>query len=230
MEFSVAQQEYIRGLKEELKEQDHVSVANFERILSLTADQIKLEVEKSLSRLNELKVSENHASKKTRLAWVILRNFFEKNASAFESEDILPVMYGSIIFDDPRNLDFDILLVTERHGDEIEKMIDPWREVLNREWKKVGSEGHISHLPMDRLRMHCEAFQKGWKENSFYVDMDFGQAAIVMSGEPINGKIEEYREQVWKLASETPVLMGALAMNLGETVIEREIRRAGLRD
>ena len=115
-----------------------------------------------------------------------------------------------------------------------------WSSELNRSW--IGSEGHTSHLSLDRLRTHCKAFDKGWEQyiNDYTEEIayDFGASSIIMTGEAIfpttqNRKVgierlDRMKDQVWELALETPEFMASMLFDLQDTTVIRETRRSGL--
>lgn len=238
--FNETQKVYLNVLKEYTY--GDVSISNIVSLLSLDKYELKAEAERQIQRINELKIDRNKSSKKVRKAWQVLENFVDSKSSTIKENELIPIAYGSIVFDDVRHLDYDLLLASRNEKPNMSGFLKTWDEELNDEWSGVGEEGHTAYFSIDRLRNRCRAFQEELTE---YVDRyaediddDFVHATIIMMGEVISSndsdkekeskKLHEIREQIWDLAQETPELMAAIAFNLQQTVVERETRRLGL--
>jgi hypothetical protein len=228
MEFSDQQQVFIENIKFGLNEENNTSARNFELFLSKPKEQLKSEAKLALDRLGELKIRSDRASARTKEAWVKLNSFFSSRKSEMDTLGVAPIVYGSVIFDDPKLLDFDILLVTEDFGDEVERKIDIWMNDLNQVWKNPVKEGHMEHLSLERLRMHCNAFNNNQIDVNTYTEIDFDAAAKVLSGDSLTQSTEKYKEEIWKLAEETPVLMAYIVLMLNQTIGLHEARRLGV--
>lgn len=228
MEFNDRQQVLISSLESQLQLKSDTDVANFEPLLALSAEELELEAHEALSRLEELKVDELQATKRTKAAWTKLREFFETKSQILQTHRILPIVYGSIIFDDPKHLDYDVLLVTGQDNEQVAKLELSWEPELDEQWRSIGSPGHIDYLSMERLRGHAKTVGSKKFSDPFAIDSDFKHASIVLAGLPLGDGAVSYRQEIWSLAQENPVLMAYVTLKLKETIALREVRRAGV--
>ena len=106
--------------------------SNLELLFSMDTKGLKIEAEKQIQHLNELKVDKNKSSKIVRKGWEVLEKFVESKSSELKKKDVIAIAYGSMIFDDANNLDYDVLLVSEHDNPDMYRVyaVD-WNKEMN---------------------------------------------------------------------------------------------------
>ena len=227
---------YIEGLAR--GNSDDVSISNLKGILDLGQDKQNRIVIDLVSSINRYKINRNNSSPRVKVAWSVIEKFFSDKNAFLKRENLIPLVYGSVVFDDPCNLDYDLVLVSESQR-EVEDIIQvQWVDEMEDLWKKVGNGGHFSYVSLDKIKMDCNAFNHGWskyvREYAEMIDVDFLNASIYFTGElaiPDNEsltKVNYLKETLFGFAQKTPILMATIINCLQHTIVTREIRRNSL--
>jgi len=230
---------YLEGLAE--SPNDQLYVDGIGGLCALSKDE-RLGIFKELvDGLNRYKVGKNKASQRIKKAWGVIENYFLSKSEDLKKYSLIPLVYGSVVFDDPRNLDYDLLLVGNNNKN-IDKMLDCWDREFFNQWKDIGSRGHFSYLNFDSLKTSTIFLNSNStdyaREYAETIDLLFMHAGTLFTGQEVNSndprfreindKLPSLREEFFKVAVKNPILMSTIIRNLQETLIVRERRRNGL--
>ena len=230
---------YFKGLSE--SPNDNLYVDGI-RELSLLSKEERLSTFKNLLDKTDLyKIDKRKSSNRVKKAWEVIDNFFLSKAPELLREKITPLVYGSIIFDDPRNLDYDLLLLSNSQRD-INKTVDNWDLELSNKWEEVSNGGgHFSYLALDTLQMNCNIVNSNMVEYAQkyaeMIDFDFINVSITFTGVlvnqndkrfiEINKQLPKVQERALNIANQSPILMSTMIRNMQQMIIIRETRRNG---
>lgn len=239
IEAKPIQDAYFKGLS--ASPNDSFYVEGIKQLCALSEENRFNSFTTLVDNINMYKVNKNYASFRTKKAWETLEDFFLSKSEDLKKYELIPLVYGSIIFDDPKNLDYDLLLVSDTNKN-MDKLVDTWNYELNEMWKNVGSCGHFSHLDLVPLQINAFFTNSNlidYVENhAEMIDFTFMDTGALFTGETINinnssfleinNKLPLFREKTLKIAKKSPILLSTVIRNLQQTLIIRETRRSGL--
>jgi hypothetical protein len=141
-------------------------------------------------------------------------------------------IYGSIRYDDPVNLDFDVAIIAEHKDMDFKRLISAWSNQLSDIWD-VGKGGHFGYMTLDSLQRYCDAIKNGESDyingNAPLMEADFGDAASIINGYTgFTGNsdlVANYRQRILNMAYANPLMGASVALTLQGTLSERRSRR-----
>ena len=172
-------------------------------------------------------------------AWSALRRFVEDVKPTLIAQGAALWVYGSMVYDDPGHLDYDILLTSETFTHEFnQRTVRELMDLLeNQYWfpENIGTEGHITCLSLGLLKKFCLSFQRGDRDSVVakwsYIHQEFHEPSILLTGVPYflpnSQSPDELRNRVRQLISQNPMLAAIAATDLEETLL---IRQTGQKD
>jgi hypothetical protein len=169
--------------------------------------------------------------------WQALRNFLPEMQPVLHRHVAYLFVYGSMIYDDPHYLDFDLLVVGSTPEQEVEDLCSyTWRDKLEAMWP--GSGGHITYLSMEMLKDRIAAIQEGSPEyfaegGRGSMEGELDESSILLTGYPFYNphpeRLHEWRSYLLEQIECTPLLAAGVAIPLQEAVEIRRKRRGRLR-
>lgn len=169
-----------------------------------------------------------------RAGWQLLRDYFQSKRMMFRKAGVVPLIYGSMQYDDPVNLDFDILLAGTRDYPHIEDFANEYHSdlIFGRKWLN-NNEGHVSYTSLEKLDELTHMLHGGDNDeiamNAWRIDDQFGNASVVLSGVPLYPEdasaLAALQKGVWQRTQKEPLLAAVVAQNLMETLEARMSRR-----
>lgn len=235
-----AEDSYFIGLKK--TPNSDLYVDGIKQISLLASKERFILLQNVLNNLKTYKVKRICSTNKVKEGWQIIEDFLSEKSQTLIREDTIPLLYGSMIFDDPKNLDYDLFLVSNHKSSINYDLLTKWELDLDRKWQKIGTPGHISYLSLDAVQINaslihsnCAEYAEKYAE---MVDFDFMNVGIVLIGESfkndifsgVNSQIPLLQDRIINIANKSSILMGTIIRNLQETLIVRETRRNGLCD
>ncbi|NCN82753.1 MAG: hypothetical protein GW947_02185 [Candidatus Pacebacteria bacterium] len=164
----------------------------------------------------------------------VLKVFFTERLQYLRDNKIVVLVYGSMRYDDPVNLDYDILCVVPSHAKEFVSTLIDWMKELDHPWDSlVGYGGHLTFVGLEDIREYATEIGNGNLEfitsNCMDISMDMMGAAILITGyagfTPDPKLCAEYRQRVLELASTNAILQASIAENLLSVLTIRQERR-----
>jgi len=233
-QFNSAENSFIEFVEANVKETE---TNNFRASLSMSEEQMTVRLNDLMEKHELYKVDRSHASPRIQKAWEIMDKFVAGKWQFFQDHEITPVVYGSVTFDDPAHLDFDLALVGVDTREGIEKDLEGWVKELQAGWKAVGTEGHITYTTLEKLDGYAKAFQEDKLESVEEEDYDiflylFYGASVLIGNSAYRPeeKGKQFKEKYLEIVKQSPSLLAYTIYNLEESLIERETRRAGVGD
>jgi len=169
-----------------------------------------------------------------RKGWELLREYFQSKRMMFKKAGVVPLIYGSMEYDDPVNLDFDILLVGVRDYAHIDVFANEYHSdlIFGRKWLN-NNEGHVSYTSIEKLDELIHMVREGDNEqiemDAWRIDDQFGNASVVLSGVPLYPEdasaLVPLQKAIWQRVQREPLLAAVVAQSLMETVEARMERR-----
>jgi len=147
-------------------------------------------------------------------------------------ENVVVVVYGSMLYDDPVNLDFDLECFTDRENKKVKKEIlfgNMQRDLTDR-WT-IGTEGHISYGSLERIELHLKKIKESndyTGKNAWSIYGDFSRLSTLTTayaGFTPNERLpDELRRKASRLIKE-PFIGATVIKELQDTLSIREERR-----
>lgn len=184
--------------------------------------------------LNKYSVTPQTATNpRVQQGYEVLSEFTRRVHPILSDTGAVVFVYGSMRYDDPVNLDYDLKIVTDRHSPGLKWLYRDWTDELDDEWKTLGPDGNLTYLSIEQLEHHCRAIADNDTsyvyKNAGLIDFEFGGASIVFSGYPLyaadSSLVPRFQQQVVQLTSNTPLLTGAMIVELSDVLKVRRERR-----
>ena len=190
-------------------------------------------IQEYLEQLNKFSTKPEQAKhKEVRQGWQILSAFFSQKY-VLQRRGVVPLVYGSLLYDDPRNLDFDVMLVGINQDNIIAELSNQWYYELIQLWLN-DREGDLPYLTFDNIQKYIQLLQYSKNPKQIFhqardIDLTFGRLSRVLNGTPLYSKDESlllnYRGNAWLLIQQEPLLAALVAYELAETLLIRKQRR-----
>lgn len=245
--LSLGSQAFLRSIYEQYsvplgKIADYTDLLLFPR-------KIEPAIQTSISSLKDYQVTDRTAQNpRIHRAWAAMGEFVQTIQEELRRKQILFCVYGSMIFDDPRNLDYDVLLVTSRYRQDLDfgQQSMEWdRQLRDEFWNpnKIGHEGSIAYSSLDILRSTASLVSRAGPE---YIVENLDRltitracdAGIILSAylfwspdKPDRNSSNEsetlkrIQKEIWGLVRKSPLFGIMLLEQLDECIDERKRRR-----
>lgn len=190
-------------------------------------------IQEHLQQLNKFSTKPEQAKhKEVQQGWQILRTFFSQKY-ILQHRRSIPIVYGSLLYDDPRNLDFDVIIVGINRDNIIAELSNRWHYELIQLWLN-DREGDLPYLTFDNIERYVQLLQYSEDPKQLFhhardIDLTFGRLSRVLNGSPLYSRDESqllnYRRKAWLLIQQEPLLAALVAYELSETLALRNERR-----
>lgn len=218
----------------ETSEADDEEIMSYaQRLLSPIESNQKL-IQTILEKLSGYSVTPQTARNPiSQQAWELLDQFTHTIQPALRTAHGVLWVFGSTLYDDPKNNDFDVLITTEKHYPHLIDLTDTWTDRLNTVWT-IGEQGHITYLDLETLTRHCDAIHRGdidyVKDRVLDIELDFEDASVVFNGYPLyvsnNNLLSTIPARVATLIQQEPLFATIMSVGLEETLAARRERRS----
>lgn len=187
-----------------------------------------------LEDLKKYSVTEETATNdRVREGYNLLRKFVTKIKPDLDQHNAAILTHGSMRFDDPHNLDFDLDILTENETPSLKKIERNWAFDLNKDWGKIGDEGHIAVFSVEELMRICNKLKSDdlsyINENQFWIELAAMDASNILIGNPLYSAnpalVEKAQQEIMIQASETPLMASLMNIVLAGTLEDRQERR-----
>lgn len=202
----------------------------------LSPEKIMPEIDSMIESLYAFSVTpETAKNPKVVEAWKLLKTFRENNERFLIRNNLAVFVYGSMIYDDPRNLDYDIKVVGYEDDPNLSHIVNLWAYQLDEPWRKVGTpQGNFGYRSIESLERHLKAFNDGdisyIDHNCELIEGILSETSIMLTGYPLFMPSPEVysglKERISKLASASPLLGYDILQELKATLAIRVERRA----
>jgi len=212
--------------------------------LLLQPDLLEQRISTTLAQLKPFAKTPNTATNPgVRKGWKVLRSFVKESAPILRRQEAVVLVAGSLVYDDPKNLDYDLDIITLKENPIMTTIDHLWQPTLNESWKKIGSEGHIGYTNLELLKTHCGSLKQ---ERRDYVQemgeimaLDFSIASSIFNGYPLftpdahshgsqqnSALLKFMRETMLTLSRLTPIMATEILLDLEECLSIRRERAA----
>jgi len=166
-----------------------------------------------------------------------LRDFFEKNHGPFKAFGISLILYGSLQYNDPRNMDADIDGFTYRKlpdqdAPEIESLYDITDEKLLSFWTEKEFRGKKRDEPHLTIHEFNDLRRKDWNGSRFANNIALGLAELI-SGISLlpedKLKVKKMKAEAIKITESDPFLLAVVNIELSDALKNRLERRSQLK-
>lgn len=173
--------------------------------------------------LRQYSGKDSEQNTRTRAALRCLAAFTSAIGPTLLKHDAVCLLYGSTQYNDPINLDYDLLVVTSRRDRKmIRNVTYSWSDLIREMWAgwHIGSEGHIDYdsvADIENLRL-----------NAYGLD----SPSIILTGLTIAGSKElaqSFRKRILRLSLSNPLIAALTVANLEDCLGERLERRKAKR-
>jgi hypothetical protein len=210
------------------------TVLTYARFLHIP-DLVQTTIPDLVTQLQQFAVTPEQATHHdVRLGRQILCSFFEKKQSELHKHNIIPLVYGSLLYDDPHNLDYDVILFGQQYKPYIEAMsVFDWSDEINALWMN-DSGGHITYVTRQQIESFVGFFRNDTHEskiNEAALDIEIllGDISVIFSGSPIlthdASLLPTIREHCTTLMLQEPLIPALVTHDLQEALQVRQIRR-----
>lgn len=163
---------------------------------------ISLEIGEMVSELSNYKVSaETCTNPRSRLNWDVIREYYiDKRKEIMDSGGVVFV-YGSALFDDPRNNDGDIFMILFKENEVLEsKAVNEWDTELTKMWKekKVGADPHVTVTDFKKMNDLVSRFERTGDVDTWYFGETGEAISIILSASPLYPEMDELAEMMKK--------------------------------
>ncbi len=169
-----------------------------------------------------------------RTGWKILTDFFEPKRALLQRKGVVPLVYGSMIYDDVVNADFDLYLFGEQHVDYIQKStLYDWNYALIDLWQNK-NEGDLSYHTADQCQHDVDLFHDDThldeiQEYATEIKYDAESISIVFNGRPLfpddAARHLTIKNAFIEILKREPLFAGLTLFDLNETLKIRRRRR-----
>lgn len=159
-----------------------------------------------------------------------LREYFQPRKRYLEKHHAIPVLYGSLQYGNPRNLDYDMIILSDRYYEYLDAACHfDWHNEINEKWLN-DREGHVTYLPVSRIKQNAELISKDANHEQLYyhsdeVSMSFSDVSIALSGMPLfpedASSFKSLQKEYASLLRIDPVIPAFVAWDLADTVRNR---------
>jgi hypothetical protein len=188
-----------------------------------------------VSQLQQFTVTPEQATHpEVRYGREILRRFFELKQPILRKYDIIPFVYGSLLYDDPHHLDYDIVLFGQHFVPEVQQLATIyWPDEIN----ELGSndrEVQLTYTTLQQIEAFVELFSDDThvhKINTAAFDIQclMADVSIVFSGSPIidndTSLLPALRERCTMLMHQEPLVAAVAVYDFQDTLRVRQERR-----
>lgn len=193
------------------------------------------EIPSLITQLQQFAVTPENATHVTvRAGREILRRFFEQKHSVLYKYGVIPIVYGSLLYDDPHNLDYDVVLLGQQYNPDMKKLsVFDWLNELNEQWLN-DREGHLSYVTLEKIEKYAKLFGddthiRQIKLNTFDIQQLMSDVSIIFSGSPVlkndTSLLPALRGRCTTLMSQEPLLPAIVTFDLRDTLRVRHERR-----
>lgn len=229
--LSLTQQAFVTALLKEGYFSDHLSIARaMPLLLEPAANENR--VQGLLKELDKYRVSLSTAENPSVIrAWKMLGSFVEVNKDILLEYGAAISISGSVLYDDPVNLDGDVGIHFPKDSKGIDgQTLSNWKYDLayllecNRSDVFTTS---INELREHQLRLNDPAY---YAQSCFWIFVDFMNVSTMLNGDltlsPSLPKAWEQQRDVYELMSENPLMQMIVIIELEKTLAIRKQRRA----
>ncbi len=165
--------------------------------------------------------------------WEIARKYFEGQRQTLDAGGVIPVVYGSLQYSNPRNLDFDMVMAGYYDIPSYVGICEGiWAEDLRRQWNGV-PEGDIYYNPVERIYRYAKLLSESSSLESVSdlavdISLSFSSISMVLSGIALlrgsESELSRLRTSYNQLLKIDPVIPAMVANELHRTVSEMRPR------
>ncbi|HUD20330.1 MAG TPA: hypothetical protein VMR81_07850 [Patescibacteria group bacterium] len=168
------------------------------------------------------------------IGWKILTDFFEPKHRMLQRHGVVPLVYGSMIYDDVVNADFDLYLFGEQHVDYIQEFaLYDWNYELIDRWQNR-NEGHVTYHTVDQSQHDADLFRGDGHLDEIHeyaseIKYDAASMSIAFNGRPLFTEDASTHLSIQKalieILQQEPLFAGLVLSELNETLKIRQRRR-----
>jgi len=195
-------------------------------------NQIPKKLQKVSEHLAKYQVSPVDAKNRRVIeAWQILNKFAEMSKSDSDKLGLVTVVFGSMVYDDPVNLDYDICVFSEGVSEpELKDLSNKWEETLNADWR--GDHGYVSYIDLNTISETVNQFSSG-REDVFSEALSLYDqsllASTILTGRVLYSPTPDlpirFRSRVADYCSVLPLFGAMIIKEIEDTIKIREERR-----
>ncbi len=222
---------YLNKLRENLYYGKN-EIADIEELIGHPAEKVINMLSQNLRRLKDFEVPKEKSSKQVQKGWNILDKFIKEESDWIDAFGLNVIVYGSLIYGDPKNMDYDIGLFTYHDNSVVHELSTSWTNKLDKVWEEIGEGGHMNYVSLERIKEHCEALNSGnldyIQKHADEIASDFELASALLNGKLLRGNTEilnSLKKSLIELSMLTPELAAMLVFSLQDTLKIRKSRR-----
>lgn len=186
----------------------------------------------SLTYLRALSQSDDQVTHPdVRQGRTILREYFEPRKRYLKKHNAIPVIYGSLQYGKPRNLDYDVMIMGDQYYDYLHTVsLFDWTEEVNANWLNE-KEGHITYTPLAKVKHYGELVSMDSNHAELYEHTDrvastFSDVSVALSGMPLFPEdisiFKSLQKEYTKLMQIDPIIPAFVAWDLADTIRNRQ--------
>ena len=173
---------------------------------------------------------------RVKTAWDALEGFIDFNRGILEKHDVTLFVYGSMQYGDPVNMDFDGLFITQKRNKKFRYLyknnLSPELEYLFTRVVPGRGDGS-SYFSLEDLAARQQQINRGNEKYVVkyreFIEAEFTEASVLLTGFPVyspGNRAVLFKNRVWDMLGESPLLAAEVIIGLEETVQNREKRRS----
>src|SRR3990167_4105119 len=158
------------------------------------------------------------------------------NRGILEKHDVTLFVYGSMQYGDPVNMDFDGLFITQKRNKKFRYLyknnLSPELEYLFTRVVPGRGDGS-SYFSLEDLAARQQQINRGNEKYVVkyreFIEAEFTEASVLLTGFPVyspGNRAVLFKNRVWDMLGESPLLAAEVIIGLEETVQNREKRRS----
>ncbi len=195
--------------------------------------QISLRLQAGTEKLNVFRVQKmQQRSERVKGAWYALAAFASRHTEESEKHGLITMVYGSTVFNDPVNLDYDVSVFSLKSIEPLkDAIIYDWNDELDRTWP--GDGGHLTVVEWSKIAGNLESAigdKTGkWAESGIPEEVDMGPLSTALTGEPVytpsKKDLNNLRSAIARFAAAIPLVGAMIIFDIEETIKTRLERR-----
>lgn len=171
-------------------------------------------------------------------AWGTLQEFTQEYHDILARNNAVVSITGSVRYDDPRNLDFDVEIYVPKATDEVDskRLAFEWSDRLTALWPvRVG--GDMTIVSMEDLQRHHQKLQERdadyFHQNAWEIMLDYMRMDAIFNGylglSPSMAEAREMQQEIAALLHKNPLMQASALVELQAALHVRRERRGLLR-
>lgn len=159
----------------------------------------------------------------------VLRAYFEPKKPMLKKHGLIPVVYGSLQYNKPRNLDYDLMMLADRYHSHVDRLCTfDWTEELNQRWLN-DREGHVSYNPLSSIKEYTNLISKDSNHRDIYgnaptIEWAFSSISVALSGMSLFledvPRLAGYRQEYSRLLGADRVIPALVTAELADAYNE----------